>query len=182
MRTAAVSIAVLVMLTGVACGPKSSPEQPVVTLTFPAVACSVMTETEITQFTKVLPSFNSALTAAKWTPTPPPPDADPVSSLTALVEGMKVAGVEESLKAAGTDWGTFRATLYKVFVATAGLSIQRIGPEQTAQLKQDTTESGRKMFASIQALKGACAAVPPANLELVNAHQQDLQALGVLGQ
>jgi len=178
---AAVSLAVLVMLTGVACGPKSSPEESAATITFPAVACSTLTEAEVAQFMKSLPTFRSALKAAKWTPTPPPPDADPVASLTALVEGMEVPGMGESLKAFGSDWGAFRATLYKVFVASAALSIQRLGPEQTAQMKQDTTESGKEIYANFQILKGACAALPPANLELVKTHPQDLQPLGVLG-
>lgn len=182
MRAAAVSLAVLVMLTGVACGPKSSPEKPTATVTFPAVACSTLTEAEVAQFVKNLPAFKSALKAGEWKPAAQEQGGSPADALTALVEGMNVPGVGESLKAVGSDWATFRATLFKVFVASAALNLEAVGLDQTAQMKQDTTESGRKMFASFQALKGACAAVPPANMELVKTHQQDLQALGVLGQ
>jgi hypothetical protein len=177
----AVSLAVLLMLTGVACGPKSSPEKPMVAMTFPAVACSTLTEADVTQLLKALPAFKSALEAREWKPAAQEYGGNPVDALTALVEGMNVPGVSESLEAIGSDWGTFRATRYKGLVASAALNVEAVGLDQTAQMKRDTTEAGRKMFADFQSLKGACAAVPPANLELVKTHQQDLQALGGLG-
>lgn len=179
MRT--VFIAVLVVLAGVVCGGKSSRQKPAAVVMFPAVACSTLTEPEVTQFSKVLPTFHAALKAAHWQPAPQRTDGGPVDALATLVEGMNVPGVEESLKAAGSDWGTFRATLYKVFAASAALSVGALDSERAEQMKLDTTQSGKRTFASYQAIKGACSALPAANMEVVRNHQQDLQELGTLG-
>ena len=175
-------IAVLVVLAGVVCGGKSSRQKPAAVAAFPAVACSTLTEAEVTQFSKILPTFHAALKAGKWQPAPPKPGTGPVNALATLVEGMNVPGVEESLKAAGSDWGRFRATLYKVFAASAALSVEALGSERAEQMKQDTTQSGKRTFESYQAIKGACSALPAANIAVVRDHQQDLQELGVLGQ
>ena len=176
--------AVIVLLTGVVCGGKTGRQKPAAAATvaaFPAVACSTLTDAEVTQFAKLLPTVSAALKAGHWSPTTPPPGGGPVNALATLVEGMYVPGVGESLKAAGSDWGVFRATLYKVLAASAALNVQVMGPERAEQLKQDTTQTGKSRFESYQAIKGACAAVPAANIEVVKSHQQDIQALGTLG-
>jgi hypothetical protein len=174
-------IAVLAVLTGVVCSGKSSRQKPAAVTTFPAVACSTLTEAEVTQFSKILPRFHAALKAGNWQPAQPKPGTGPVDALATLVEGMNVPGVEESLKAAGSDWGRFRATLYKVFAASAARSVEALGSERVEQMRQDTTQSGKRAFESFQAIKGACSALPVANIEVVDNHQQDLQELGVLG-
>ena len=176
--------AVIVLLTGVVCGGKTGRQKPAAAATvaaFPAVACSTLTDAEVTQFSKILPTFHAALKAGNWQPAQPKPGTGPVDALATLVEGMNVPGVEESLKAAGSDWGRFRATLYKVFAASAARSVEALGSDRVEQMKQDTTQSGKRMFESFQAIKGACSALPAANIEVVSNHQQDLQELGVLG-
>ncbi len=174
-------IAVLVVLAGVVCGDRSSPQKPAAVTAFPAVACSTLTEAEVTQFSEILPAFNAALKAANWQLTPPEPGGGPVNALATMVEGMNVPGVAESLEAAGSDWGTFRATLYKVFAASAALTVEALGSEKVEQMKQDTTQSGKRTLESFQAIKGACSALPAANIKVVRNHQQELQAFGTLG-
>jgi hypothetical protein len=179
----AVLITVLVVLTGVVCGGKSSGPKPATAAvaSFPAAACSTLTEAEVMQFSKILPTFNAALKAANWKPTPSKPGGGPVNALVTLVEGMNAPGVEESLKAAGSNWGTFRSTLYKVFAASAALSVEAVDSERAAQMKQDTTPTGRRAFGNYQAAKEACSALPAGNIEVVRNHLQVLQALRTVG-
>ena len=177
-----VLFAVLVALFLVVCGSRSSRPEPAAGAAFPAVACSTLTEAEITQFSRLLPTFTTALKAGNWRPVPTQPGTGPVEALATLVEGMNVPGMDESLKAAGSDWGAFRATMYKVLAASAARGVAGVPPERTEQMKKDTSELGRKALAGYQAMKQACAALPPANLKMVEKHHQDLQALGALGQ
>jgi hypothetical protein len=177
----AACIAVLAVLTGVVCVGKSGRGKPAAVAAFPAVACSTLTEAEVAQFSKLLPTFDAALKAANWKPVPPKPGTGPVNALAALVEGMDVPGVGESLKAAGSDWGAFRATLYKVFAASAALSVGAVDSERVAQMKQDTTEAGRRAFGNYRAASQACSALPAANIQIVRDHQQDLRALRTVG-
>ncbi len=181
MRAVVTFLAVSVLVAGVSCGSKPSPPKPAATMTFPVVACSTLTDTEIVQLAKALPVFRSALRAANWSPTPPKQGGSATSALESLVEGMNVAGVDDSLKRVGSDWGTVRRTLYKVFAASAALSVQRVNPEQAELLKKDTSQAGKRMYESFVAMKGACAAVPAANLEVLNNHRPELASLDSLG-
>ncbi|MBN2466237.1 hypothetical protein JXD38_11505 [candidate division WOR-3 bacterium] len=178
----AVLCAVLAVLTLVVCGQRSAPEKPVAVAPFPAVACSTLTEAEVTQFLKVLPTFKATLKAEKWAAAPSRPGDNPASSLAAYVEGLNVPGMEESLRAAGSDWATVRATLYKVFAASAALNVAAVGPAEYQQMKQDTSEDGRRAFMGFQTVREACAPIPAANMEVVRIHQEDFVPLQTLGE
>ena len=173
-------VAVFVVLAGVYCGGSSKPA--VAGAKWPADACGTLTEAEIGQFVKALPTFSAALKAGMWTPTPPKETDGPIGSLATFVEGMNVAGVDDSLKTAGSSWGAFKATLYKVFAASAALSIDGVTPEMIASMKSDTSASAKKGLKDYEAFKAACALIPEANKKMVAAHQQELQALQALGQ
>jgi len=178
MRTVAL-ITVFVVLAGVFCG-GGKPVVPAAK--WPAEATGTLTEADIAQFVKVLPTFSAALKAGGWTPTPPKEDDGPVGSLTTFVEGMNVPGVDESLKTAGSDWSTLRATLYKVFAASAALSIDAASPEMIAQMKKDTSAAAKKGLKDYETFKAACVQIPAANKQMVSSHQQEMQALQTLGQ
>ncbi|MBN2466386.1 hypothetical protein JXD38_12270 [candidate division WOR-3 bacterium] len=178
----ALLFAVLAVLTVVACGQRNAPEKPAAVTPFPAVACSTLTEAEVTQFLKVLPTFKAALKAGKWQAAPPGPDEGPGSSLASYVEGLNVPGMEESLRAAGSDWGTVRATLYKVFAASAALNVAAVSPADAEEMKRDTSEAGRMAFLSFQTYREACSPIPAANMEVVRIHQEVFAPLQTLGQ
>ena len=177
MRAVAL-IVLFAALAGLFCG-GGKPAVPAAT--WPAEAIGSLTEADIAQFVKVLPTFSAALKAASWTPTLPKEDAGPVGSLVPYVEGMNVPGVEESLKAAGSDWSTLRPTLYKVFAATAALSVDAAPPEMIEQMRKDTSAAAKKGVKDYEAFKAACSQVPSANKQMVTSHQQELQALQTLG-
>jgi hypothetical protein len=183
MRTVAL-IAVFVVLAGVFCGggkAGSQANKPAPTTKWPAEASGTLTEDDMVQFVKVLPAFSAALKAGNWTPKPPREGAGPVESLTNFVESMNVLGVDDSLKKAGSSWGALRPTLYKVFSASAALSVDAASPEMIAQMKKDTSAAAKKGVRDYEAYKAACSQIPEANKQMVAKHQQDLQALQTLG-
>ncbi len=181
MKVVAVVLAVFAIVAGVVCGSKGSAPKPAAVANFPAVACSTLADTEVTQLLKDMPSLRAALRAASWRPTAPKEGESPVSALAVLVEGMNVPGVDDSLKKAGSDWGSARKALYKIFAASAALSVQGVGPEGIAQLKRDTSQAGKDLYLRFQAMQGACATVPPGNMALVRNYQQQLAVLDSLG-
>lgn len=180
MRAAAF-VAVFAVLTVASCKSKASSRNPALVSKFPAVACSTLTDAEVGQLMKVLPTFNAALKAATWTPVPPKENSGPVGTLAPYIDGMNVPGVEESLKTAGTDWSTVRATLYKVFAAHAATMIDAATPQMVDQMKKDTSQFSKKRLEGYQAMKGACSMIPAANKEILKSHQQELQALYTIG-
>jgi len=180
MRTVAL-ITVFVVLAGVFCGGKTGSQTPAVVAKWPAEATGTLTEDELAQFVKVLPAFSAALKAANWTPTAPKEGDGPAASLTAFVEGMNVAGLDESLKTTGARWGTLRPTLYKVVTAMTALSVDGAPPEMIAQMKKDTSAAAKKGLKDFEAVKAACSQIPEANKQLVKSHQPELQALQTLG-
>ena len=182
MRTVAL-ITVFVVLAGVFCGGKtgSQTNKPAAAVKWSAEATGTLTEAEIAQFVKVLPTFSAALKAGNWTPTLPKEDAGPVGSLTTYVEGMNTPGVEESLKTAGSDWSTLRATLYKVFAASAALNVDMAPPQMIEEMKKDTSAAAKKGLKDYEVFKAACTQIPVANKQMVSNHQQELQALQTLG-
>jgi hypothetical protein len=182
MRTVAL-IAVFVVLAGVFCGgkPGSQTNPPAAAVKWPTEATGTLTEDEMVQFVKVLPTFSAALKAGSWQPTPPKEGDGPVASLTNFVEGMNVPGLEDSLKKAGSSWSALRSTLYKVFAASAALSIDAASPEMIAEMKKDTSAAAKKGVQDYEAFKSACSSIPDANKQMVTKHQQELQALQTLG-
>jgi hypothetical protein len=182
MRTVAL-IAVFVVVAGVFCGGGKSGSQTAkpAAVKWPAEATGTLTEDEMVQFVKVLPAFSAALKAGNWTPTPPKEGDGPVASLTNFVESMNVPGLEDSLKKAGSSWSVLRPTLYKVFAASAALSIDAASPEMIAQMKQDTSAAAKKGVKDYEAFKAACSQISDANKQMVAKHQQELQALQTLG-
>lgn len=178
MRAAAL-VAVFAVLTVVSCRSKTVSLNPALVKQFPAVACSTLTEVEVDQLAKVLPTFNAALKAGKWSPMRPKEYPGSVGLLAPLIDGMNVPGVEESLKTVGLDWSTVRATLYKVLAASAALGIEKAVPPE--QMKKDTSQRGKTAFEDFRTLKAACTAIPAANKEIVKSHQQELQLLHTLG-
>jgi len=184
MKTVAL-IAVFVVLAGVFCGGGKTGSQantPATAVKWPVEATGVLTEDEVAQFVKTLPAFSAALKAGSWTPTPPKEGDGPVASLTHFVESMNVPGLEEALKAAGSSWGVVRPTLYKVFAASAALSIDAASPEMIAEMRKDTSAAAKKGVKDYETFKAACSQIPVENKQTVAKHQQELQALQTLGQ
>ena len=183
MRTVAL-VAVFALVAGVFCGGGKTGEQTAkpVAAKWPAEATGTLTEDGLAQFVKVLPAFSAALKAASWTPVLPQDSGGPVSTLTSYVEQMNVPGLEEALKPAGSSWGAVRPTLYKVFAASAALSIDAAQPERIAQMRADTSAGAKKSLKDYEAFKAACSQIPEANKQMVANHQQELQALQTLGQ
>ena len=146
---AATFLAAFAVLVGTACGSKN-PKSAMVTK-FPAVACDTLTETEVTQFIKLLPTFSAALKAATWKPGQADTNKGTVGALAPLIEGMNVRGVKDSLKAAGSDWGTFRATLYRIFAARLVVAIsEHMTEDVVAKMKTDRPSSSRRSMLIIR--------------------------------
>jgi hypothetical protein len=180
MRTVAF-LAVFVVLAGMFCGGKTNSQPPAASARWPVEACGVLTDDEVVNFVKVLPTLSAALKAGNWSPTVPNEADGPVATLAPFVEGMNVPGVGESLKTAGTDWNAVKTTLLKVFAATAALSIDGAPPEMIEQMKKDTSAAAKKSYKDFESVKAACVQVPEANKQVVADHQQELQALQTLG-
>ena len=179
MRTLTLAMA-FVVLAGVFCaGDTSKQTSSTAPAKWPKEALSPLTEDELAQFIKALPALNGVLKAAEWKNTAKAGD-DQLSTLTALVEGMKVPGINDSLKPYG-GWAKIRPTLYKVFAATASLVIDRASPEMIERIKQDTSVGARQSMKDYEFFKSACTQVPEANKQLVTKYQDQLQPLGSLG-
>lgn len=179
MRTLTLTLA-FVVLAGVFCaGDTSKQTSSTAPVKWPKEALSPLTEDELAQFIKALPALNGALKAADWKNTSKESDSR-MSTLTILVEGMKVRGINDSLKPYG-GWAKIRPTLYKVFSATAALVIDRASPEMIERIKQDTSAPARQSMADYEFFKAACTQVPEANKQLVTKYQDQLQPLGSLG-
>lgn len=169
-----------VVLAGLFCtGDTSKPTSSTDPAKWPKEALSPLTEDELAQFIKALPALNGALKAADWKNTSKESDGR-MATLTILVEGMKVPGVNDSLKPYG-GWAKVRPTLYKVFSATAALVIDRASPEMIERMKQDTSAAAKQSMADYDFFKAACTQVPEANKQLVTKYQDQLQPLGSLG-
>ena len=179
MRTAAL-LTMFVVLAGVFCGGNTATQTPAAAVKWPAEATGTLTEDELAQFVKALPTFSAALKAASWAPTPRKEGEGPIASLTSFVEGMNVPGVDESLTAVG-GWAKLRPTLYKVFAASGALSVDWAPPEMIEQMKKDTSAAAKKGLQEYEAYKVACSQIPEANKQMVTKHQQELQALQTLG-
>jgi len=147
---------------------------------WPKEALGALGEDELVQFAKALPALDGALKAAKWETKPQKEGTSPLSTLTDLVEGMKVAGINESLKPFG-GWAKIRPTLYKVFAATAAVVIDRTSPDMLERMRQDTTAGGRRSLQDYEFFRTATRQVPEANKQLVAKYQEQLQPLGSLG-
>jgi hypothetical protein len=170
----------LVVLAGVFCsGNANKQTSSTASAKWPKEALSPLKEDELAQLVKALPALNGALKAVKWQHNAKEGD-NPLSTLTALVEGMKVPGVNDSLKPYG-GWAKIRPTLYKVFAATASLVIDRASPDLIARIKQDTSVGSRQSLKDYEFFRSACTQVPEANKQLVARHQDELQPLGSLG-
>jgi len=180
MRTV-VLITVFVVLAGACCGGKTGSQVLAVAEKFPVEATGALTEDAMVQFVKVLPAFSASLKAGNWTPTPPKEGDGPVASLIGFVESMNVPGVDDSLKKAGSSWSELRPTLYKVFAASAALSIDAASPEAIAQMRKDTSTIAKKGVKDYEAFKAACSLIPTENKQTLAKHQQELQALQTLG-
>ena len=179
MRTLTLAIA-LVVLAGVSCASKTNKQtSSAAPVKWPKEALSPLSENEVAQFAKALPALNGALKAVKWQNNAKEGD-NPLLTLTALVEGMKVPGVNDSLKPYG-GWAKIRPTLYKVFAATASLVIDRASPEMIARISQDTSWASKQSMKDYEFFKSACTQVPEANKQLVAKYQNQLQPLGSLG-
>jgi hypothetical protein len=172
---------VLVVLAGVFCGGKTGSQAPATVEKFPVEATSALTDEAIVQLVKTLPAFSAALKAGNWTPTQRKEDDGPVTALTSFVEGMNVPGVDDSLKKAGSSWGEVRPTLYKVFAASAALSIDAASPQAIEQMKKDTSAAAKKTLKGYEAFKAACSQIPAENKRVLAKHQQELQLLYSLG-
>jgi hypothetical protein len=147
---------------------------------WPKEALAPLTDSEVSQLAKALPALNGALKAANWETKPQAPGTSPLSTLTDLVEGMNVAGVNESLKEYG-GWAKIRPILYRVYAASAALVIDRSSPEMIKRMKEDTSAAARQSMKDYDFFKAACAQVPEANKKMVTMYEGQLQPLGSLG-
>jgi hypothetical protein len=180
MRTLTLALA-FVVLAGVFCaGNTDKQTSSTAPVKWPKEALSPLGEGELARFTEALPALNGALKAAKWETKPQKEGSSPLSTLTDLVEGMKVPGINESLKSYG-GWAKMRPTLYKVFAATASLVIDRASPLMIENMKKDTSVAGKRSLHDYEFFKSACTQVPDANKQLVAKYQEQLQPLGSLG-
>lgn len=169
------------VLAGVFCTRKTdSRGSPAASVTWPKEALSALSEGDLDQLVKALPALNGALIAANWDTKPQREGTTPLSTLTDLVEGMSVTGVNESLRPYG-GWVKIRPILYKVYAATAALVIDRASPELIERMRQDTSAGARKSMQDYDFFKVACTKVPEANKQLVAKYQEQLQPLGSLG-
>jgi hypothetical protein len=176
-------LAVFAALAVTACGGrKQNLEQSGPVKEFPKAAYDTLTEAEVTQFVKFLPTFNTVLTAAKWVPSPADSTKGTVGALAPLIEGMNVRGLKDSLKAYGSNWGKFRATLYKVMAARFVAEIPKHMPKDlVSKMAQDTAPFVQKKYADYLNVQNAAQTIPAANLELVKKYEQELSAIRTLG-
>ena len=181
MRTPMTLVMAFVVLAGAFCGGKTGSQAPAAVEKFPVEATSALTDEAIVQFVKALPAFSAALKAGNWTPTQRKEGDGPVVALTNFVEGMNVPGVDDSLKKVGSSWSALRPTLYKVFAASAALSIDAASPQSIEQMKKDTSAAAKKAVKNYEAFKATCSQVPTENKQILTKHQQELQLLQTLG-
>lgn len=179
MKTVLTLTAVCVILAGVFCAQKTGTQTSAAPAKWPKEALSPLAEDELAQFIKALPALNGALKAANWENAAKESDSR-MSTLTILVEGMKVPGMNESLGPYG-GWAKIRPTLYKVFSATAALVIDRMSPEMLARIRQDTSAGSKRSVEDYEFFKSACTQIPEANKQLVTKYEDQLQPLGSLG-
>ncbi|GEM_PF-832115 len=189
MRTIAL-ITSFVAVAGLSCAGSTRRQTSTTTAKWPKEALEPLTQEELTQLIKALPALNSVLKAGKWrSPNAVGPgdslkereiQKDQIGTLTKLVESYKLPGIDDSLRPYG-GWAEIRATLYKVYAATAALGIDRTPPELVASLKSDTTLRGRTTLKGYEFFKNACVQIPESNKQLVLKNVDDLQPLGSLG-
>jgi hypothetical protein len=175
--------AVFAVLVGTACsGNNKSSGKSAPATKFPAAAYGTLTEAEVTQFIKFLPTFSAVLKAASWKPAQPDTSKGTLGALAPLVEGMNVPGLKDSLKTIGSNWGTFRATLYKVFAARAVVRIAKdITPDLEAKMQQDSAPFIQKKYADYLIVKNAGQEIPDANKELAKKYEEELNAIRTIG-
>ncbi len=181
MRAAAF-LAVFVVLVGTACGGKNHTGKSALVTKYEAAAYDTLTEAELTQFIKFLPTFSAVLKAANWNPAQADPNKGLLGALGPLVDGMNVRGLKDSLKTIGSDWRKFRRTLYKVLAARAIVTItERMTPDQESLMQQDTSLAMQKRYEDYQNVKNAAQAIPAPNQELVKKYEQELNAIRSIG-
>jgi len=180
---AAAFLAVFAVLVGTACGDKNKrPGKSAFATKFPAAAYGTLTEAEVTQFVKFLPTFSAVLKAANWSPGQTDANEGLLGALAPLIEGMNVPGLKDSLKAIGSDWDTFRATLYKVLAARAIVVIsEHMTADLESKMQTDTIQAIQKKYADYQNVKNAAKAIPAANKELVKKYEEELNAIRGIG-
>ncbi|MBN2464278.1 hypothetical protein JXD38_01460 [candidate division WOR-3 bacterium] len=180
MTARALTVA-LVVLAVVSCGRKTETQTSAsAPAKWPKEALAPLTDGEVDQLVQALPALNGALKAANWETSPQKPGTTPLSTLTDLVEGMNVAGIDESLKQYG-GWGKIRPILYRVYAASAALVIDRAPPDLIARMKQDTSEGARQSMNDYDFFKAACTQVPDTNKKMIAKYEDQLQPLGSLG-
>jgi len=177
MRTAAL-ITVFVVLAGVCCG---GGRLAVSGTKWPKESTDTLTEADIAQFIKLVPTLNAALKAGSWTTPPLKTDEGPDAWLVRFVEGLNVPGVDESLRTAGSNWSTMRVILYKVIPAVNAMGIDRTPPEMIEQMRKDTTAEAKQGLKRIEEARVAFSPIPSANRELVSKHAQELMAIQIRG-
>ncbi len=147
---------------------------------WPKEALEPLTDSQVVQLVRALPAMKGALRAAKWDTKPPKPGESQLATLTNLVEGMNVAGMDDSLRPNG-GWRQIRPILYRVFAGTAAVSIDRAPQDMLERMKQDTTAGGRQNYSNFEFFKTATRQVPETTKQLVAKYQDQLQPLGSLG-
>ena len=176
MRTAAL-VTAFVVLAGVFCKPAVPGPK------WPRESTGTLTEAEVAQFIKLVPTLNAALAAGGWTTPPPKPGEGIDVWLVSFVNGMNgIPGVNESLKTAGSSWSKTRAIMFRVIPAVHAVTIDKTAtPELIEQLRKDTTAANKQYLKHLEETKAALSQIPSANKELVSKHMQELMPIQIRG-
>lgn len=171
-------MAVFALVAGIFCGGGEQPAQPAEQPAAPPAEggmFAALTEAEMGSFTKALPGVAKAIEAAEYK-SEEMEGEDVEAALVRTVAGMRgVAGVEEALAAAGTNWDAFSNSMHKVMAATAAIGIEMAAA--MAEGMEAEGEEAEAMAAELDKAKEFAAKVPQANKEMVIQHMDELDAM-----
>jgi len=179
VRTTAL-IALFLVLAGAYCGgqkPGTQAQKTETTAQLPAEASGLLTEGELAKMVKAMPVVAEAMKTANYQAQAPAPEDQVAVVFAKLIDGMKaVPGLDSALAASGTNWQEFRATMYKVFAASAAIGVDMAGA-MSEELAKDTTAQAKKMLKQMNEAKAVLAKVPAENKQMVMSHQSELEGL-----
>lgn len=166
----------LALLAGAGCGSKKG--ETAKGPAFPEEALKPLTDEEITRFVQAVPSVTAALQAAGYHSPDLGQDAHIVTVVTSIADGMKdVAGLNETLANAGTNWQDFRGTLLRVLAASAALNADMVSQMMAGMAQNDTSAQVKEAKRRVEELKNACAGVPAENKQIIQTRSNDLKVI-----
>lgn len=170
---------ILALVAGLGCGGGEKPAGPVklgedgLPEGWPRETFAELSESELEAYADALPGVAAALKAVGFEPLESEPP-DLVTDMGVTIEAMKaVAGVEDSIKAAGLSWDSFRVTTYKVMAAENAMVLS-IAAAMAEELEGDEAEAARAEVARAQTVFGR---VPKASADLLLEFADELRPL-----